>query len=89
MSWQALSDLVGHAPCPSVQPLVHPPSRIRWQSPPTPFFKVNFDGVLFRNSKEALLGVVVQDYRGRVQAFLLKKVILPPSSIDVEALAAV
>ena len=89
MSWQALFDFVRHAPCPSVQPLVHPPSWIHWQPPPTPFFKVNFDGKLFRNSKEAGLGVGIRDYRGRVQAFLPKKAILPPSSIDVEALAAV
>ena len=73
MSWQALFDFVRHAPCPSVQPLVHPPSWIHWQPPPAPFFKVNFDGKLFRNSKEAGLGVVVRDYRGRVQAFLPKK----------------
>nr|POE57732.1 hypothetical protein CFP56_13992 [Quercus suber] len=59
------------------------------QLPLAPYFKVNFDGVVFRDSNEAGLVVVIWDSREIVLASRSKKVSLPPSSDDVEALAAV
>ena len=44
---------------------------------------------MFRESREAGLGVIVCDSQGRALASLSKKVILPPSIDDVEALAVV
>lgn len=44
---------------------------------------------MFRESREAGLGVIVCDSQGRALASLSKKVILPPFIDDVEALAVV
>ena len=63
--------------------------RVRWLPSTDPLVKVNFDGAMFRESREAGLGVIVCDSQGRALASLSKKVILPPSVDDVEALAVV
>ena len=43
--------------------------------------------MVFKETNEASLGVVVRDSLGLVHASLLEKVLLPPSSDDVEAMA--
>lgn len=60
----------------------------RWSPPPTFSFKINSDGAIFKETNEAGLRVVVWDSIGLVHASLSEKVLLPPSSDDVEAMAA-
>ena len=68
-----------------------PPQRSqpKWEPPPPSLIKINFDGALFKDTEEAGLGVVVRDSHGKVLASLAKKIKLPSSSDEVEALAAV
>ncbi|KAL0011189.1 hypothetical protein SO802_006297 [Lithocarpus litseifolius] len=64
-------------------------SRPKWEPPPPLLLKINLDGVVFKETEEAGLGVVVRDSHGKVIASLVKKIKLPSSSDEVEALAAV
>ena len=41
--------------------------------------KINFDGVVFKETEEAGLGVVVRDSHGKVLASLAEKIKLPSS----------
>ena len=61
----------------------------KWEAPLTSHLKVNFDGAVFRETEEAGLGVVVRDSYGKVLVALVKKIKLPSSSDEVEALVAV
>ena len=60
-----------------------------WQPPPTTKFKVNFDGAVFKEEKRAGLGVVIRNHQGQVIASFFENVALPPSIMDVEAIATV
>nr|POE44703.1 hypothetical protein CFP56_75918 [Quercus suber] len=55
--------------------------------PDPPFYKANFDRTLFRGFSSAGIGVVVRDFKGTVIRALSKWIGLPPSDVDVEALA--
>ena len=61
----------------------------KWEPPPSPFLKINFDGTVFKDKGEAGIGVVVRDSHGMVIASLAEKIQLPSSLDEVEALAAV
>ena len=61
----------------------------KWEPPPSPFLKINFDGAVFKEKGEAGIEVVVWDSHGMVIAFLAEKIQLPSSSDEVEALAVV
>ncbi|KAL0003155.1 hypothetical protein SO802_016936 [Lithocarpus litseifolius] len=76
---------------PPVSTLLPRPQREtpKWEPPPSPSLKINFDGAFFRDKDEAGLGVVVRDSHGKVIASLVEKIQLPSSSDEVEALAAV
>ncbi|KAK9997765.1 hypothetical protein SO802_017368 [Lithocarpus litseifolius] len=76
---------------PPVSTLLPRPQREtpKWEPPPSPSLKINFDGAVFRDKDEAGLGVVVRDSHGKVIASLVEKIQLPSSSDEVEALAAV
>ena len=62
---------------------------VKWEPPPPPLLKINFDGAVFKEKGEAGIGVVVRDSHGMVIASLAEKIQLPSSSDEVEALAAV
>ena len=66
------------------QVVAHP---THWLPPPPNQYKANSDGVIFMDSGTAGLGVVVRDAEGMVIAALSKRIALPPTVEDVEALA--
>ena len=76
---------------PAVYTLLPRPQRQppKWEPPPSPFFKINFDGAMFKDKGEAGMGVAVRDSHGKVIASLAKKIQLPSLSDEVEALAVV
>jgi len=51
-------------------------------------YKTNYDGVVFEDSKEAGIGVIVRNDRGEVLAALSEKIPYPGSMVLVEVLAA-
>nr|POE70304.1 hypothetical protein CFP56_49648 [Quercus suber] len=71
------------------QYLTQPPACVCWHPSIALLLKVNFNGATFRDLNVAGLGVVIQDSKGRVKASLSKKINLPPSFDDAEALVAV
>ena len=50
--------------------------------------KTNYDGVMFDESDEAGLGVVIRNSEGQVMATLSEKIKKPPSVVTLELLAA-
>ncbi|XP_050259880.1 uncharacterized protein LOC126704942 [Quercus robur] len=74
---------------PTLQSLPPQCSQPRWEPPPPPLIKINFDGALFKDTEEAGLGVAVRDSHGNILASLAEKIRMPSSSDEVEALAAV
>ena len=63
------------------------PSATQWVPPENPLFKVNHDGALFRYTSTAGLGAVIKDHEGHLIGALSKRIHLPLSMDDVEALA--
>ena len=61
----------------------------KWEPPPSPLLKINFDGAVFKDKGEVGIGVVVCDSHGMVIASLAENIQRPSSSDEVEALAAV
>ena len=51
-------------------------------------WKVNFNGIMFGESDEVGIGVVIQDSRGEVKVALSKKIKKPPTMDVLELLAA-
>lgn len=50
-------------------------------------FKINVDGAVFAHQKEAGLGVIIRDDRGRVEAAMRRKVQVPWVALEAEAKA--
>lgn len=48
-------------------------ANLRWKSPDSGFFKVNFDGALFLDQRCAGLGVDVRDSVGPIIAALVRE----------------
>jgi len=65
----------------------HGSSRVVWFPPSYLIFKVNFDGVVFKESNLARIGVVIRDDLRQVMASMSKNIHLPSSVDKVEALA--
>ncbi|XP_030943841.1 uncharacterized protein LOC115968561 [Quercus lobata] len=59
----------------------------KWEPPAFPFYKVNIDGVVFKEQKEAGVGVVIRDHVGNFIVGLSKKFRCPLGAIEVEAKA--
>lgn len=51
-------------------------------------YKINFDGAIFEKENVADLGVVIRNHEGLVMASLSEVIQLPPTVIEVKALAA-
>lgn len=62
--------------------------NIRWKLPPWPNLKVNFDGSIFRDGKQAGVGVIIRDWNGKVVASIAEVFPLPFSVTTVEVLVA-
>ena len=60
----------------------------RWCPPTNDVWKVNFNGIMFGESDEVGIGVVIQDSRGEVKVALSKKIKKPPTVDVLELLAA-
>lgn len=48
-----------------------------WVAPPNPLLKINYDEVVFKETKEAGIGVVIRNSAGQVIASLIEKVLMP------------
>ena len=63
-------------------------SPITWTPPLPPSLKINYDGAVFKETKEAGIGVVIKDSTGQVIASMVERVSMPQTVAEVEALAA-
>nr|POE45922.1 hypothetical protein CFP56_44180 [Quercus suber] len=66
------------------------PSQIlvsKWEPLSFPLYKVNIDGAVFKDKKEAGVGTVIQDHVGNFIVGLSKKFWCPLVAIEVEAKA--
>lgn len=52
-------------------------SSMSWVAPPNPLLKINYDDVVFKETKEAGIGVVIKNSAGQVIASLIEKVLMP------------
>ena len=59
----------------------------KWEPPTFPFYNVNVDGAVFKEQKEAGVGVVIWDHVGNFIVGLSKKFRCPLGAIEVEAKA--
>ena len=64
------------------------PFPVKWSPPPVSWMKVNFDGVLFKETDFAGLGVIIGNDLGQVMAVSAQVIPLPTSVETVEVLAA-
>ena len=74
---------VAHLRC--LQPKTADDSR--WTPSSFPWYKVNTDAAVFKNSKSVGIGVVVRDHEGSVLAALSKRPPLPLGPLEAEAKA--
>ena len=67
--------------------LVEPMPVVSWQPPCQGYYKVNIDGVVFSDRKQAGVGVLIRDGAGEVVATLSKKWKWPLGAIEAEVKA--
>lgn len=58
---------------------------VKWYPPWGQFYKANIDGAVLSHQKEAGVGIIIWDIRGRVVAALSKKVSVPLGAMEFEA----
>ncbi|KAK9987033.1 hypothetical protein SO802_031984 [Lithocarpus litseifolius] len=63
-------------------------ARVKWTAPNRNGYKTNFDGVMFYDSGEAGLGVVIRNHEGEVTVELFGKIPLPPFVAQLQLIAA-
>ena len=63
-------------------------SRCQLRPPPSEFFKINFDGLVFPYDKKSGIGVVIRDCRGLVITSCSKLMHQELGSNDIEVIAA-
>lgn len=61
---------------------------IKWTTPETHGFKINFNGATFADDDTAGIGVVIRNDASLVMALLTQQIPMPASVIEVEALVA-
>ena len=64
-------------------------SRVEWKVPPTEFYKINFDGEMFKEEDRAGIGVIIRDSQGLVLASMSQVIPLPLTVVELETLATV
>ena len=69
------------------QPLALPRPRTKWKPPDVTYFKINFDGAVFRQENKSGIGVVIQDNSGAVIASLAQLIEPAFQPIEIEAIA--
>ena len=62
--------------------------RVKWKVPPTEFYKINFDGAMFKEEDRAGIGVIIRDSQGLVLASMSQVIPLPLTVVELETLAA-
>lgn len=65
---------------------IHSSAPIHWSPPPYSWCKANFDGAIFQELEAVGVGVVIRDHEGNGIRALSKRIALPSSIEDVEAI---
>ena len=65
-----------------------PRPLVKWSPPVEEYYKVNFDGAVFREEEKAGIGVIIRNSQGMVMASLSQKISLPQTVVELETLAA-
>ena len=52
------------------------------------YYKVNFDGAIFKEEDKASIGVIIRNYHGMVMASLSQNISLPQTVVELETLDA-
>ena len=65
-----------------------PRPLVKWSPPVEEYYKVNFDGTVFRGEEKAGIGVIIRNSQGMVMASLSQKISLPQTVVELETLAA-
>ncbi|KAL0006956.1 hypothetical protein SO802_008458 [Lithocarpus litseifolius] len=63
------------------------PGSDKWTPPPTGWYKVNIDGVVFSKHKWTGIGVIARDDQDRVVAAMSKRMLVPLGALEIEAKA--
>ena len=61
---------------------------MKWSPLVEEYYKVNFDGAVFRGEEKAGIGVIIHNSQGMVMASLSQKNSLPQTVVELETLAA-
>ena len=72
---------------PKDEPMADVAPTVSWQPPSDGCYKVNTDGAVFSNSKQAGAGVIIRDGAGEVVAAISKKWNYSLGAIEAEAKA--
>ena len=87
LQWAIDSLLEFRAAQPRKQPT--PPRPLaKWSPPVEEYYKVNFDGAVFRDEEKAGIGVIIRNSQGMVMASLSQKISLPQTVVELETLVA-
>ena len=62
--------------------------RVKWKVPLTEFYKINFDGAMFKEEDRAGIGVIIRDSQGLVLASMSQVIPLSLTVMEFETLAA-
>ena len=54
-----------------------PRPLVKWSPPVEEYYKVNFDGAVFRGEEKAGIGVIIRNSQGMVMASISQKISLP------------
>ena len=65
-----------------------PRPLVKWSPLVEEYYKVNFDGAVFRGEEKASIGVIIRNSQGMVMASLCQKISLPQTVVELETLAA-
>lgn len=57
---------------------------MQWISPAQSWYKINTDGATFVNTQSVGIGVIIQDYKGQVEAALNKNLPFPLGPMEIE-----
>ena len=65
-----------------------PQPLVKWSPLVEEYYKVNFDGAVFRGEEKAGIRVIIRNSQGMVMASLSQKISLPQTVVELETLAA-
>ena len=76
-----------HATLPPKPPTM-PRTRVIRKPPNASYFKINFDGVVFRNENRSGIGMVIRDHTSSIIASLAQLIVLAFQPTKIKAIAA-